>query len=539
MPSSGLTSCQRTLKPKNRWRKLGVLPQFALVTAMDDRTVSVVIANWNGRHLLERFLPSVLEAVRDCDEVIVVDNGSVDGSVEFLRARFPQVRLIALRRNYGFSVANNIGALAAKNQIIVLLNNDMKPEKGFLEPMLEHFDDPEVFAVSAKLLRFDGSPDFANLNRLVVSGGFISVVYERDEERLKLVANPEVQFHAPGGGSAFDRKKFLALGGFDPIFSPAYFEDVDLSLRALQKGWRMVYEPRSVIWHLGAQTGRVKARWFFELLPFRNFWLYNFLNAPNFSWVGWQVGNLLRLLAAEALCGRFLTYHISTALLLTKCWGLVKRRCFKPPMSFERLVRLLKFSSEESQRQSEGESSLPDHPFVLLLAPAHEGDKPTLRAAADAARRRWNLPVAIIARPSQAGDLKSEGIADAVIPFLSGSPSAPLRSFAQLAYWLAKSNCQALVVPSRTHSPSKGKFVLLGLIVGLWSGKPIWEWDGVSWKRFSALSLAARFLLLLAALPFYFLLALVLLSSVLLSDFLRENFTAKAETAQGWDSAFS
>ncbi|MCX7968833.1 MAG: glycosyltransferase family 2 protein [Armatimonadetes bacterium] len=501
---------------------------------MDMKAASVVIANWNGKHLLEQFLPSVVEAIRDCDEIIVVDNGSTDGSVEFLRSRFPQVRLITLPRNYGFSIANNLGALMAKNEIIVLLNNDMKPEKDFLEPMLEHFDDPDVFAVGAKLLRFDGSPDFTNLARLVVSGGVIFGTSELDGNRLKLVKKPEEQFHAPGGGSAFDRKKFLALGGFDPLFSPAYFEDMDLSLRALQKGWRIIYEPRSVIWHLSAQTGRVKPRWFFELVSYRNFWLYNFLNAPNFLWAGWQISNLLRLLVAEALCGRFLTYHISTMLLLSKWWGIVKRRFVNPPMNAEQLVGLLKPSVEEKQEPNKQTYPLPDRPFVLLLSPAYEGDKHVLKEATTAARRRWNLPVAIIARPSQATNLKRDGIADIVIPFLLGSPHAPLRSFAQLASWLAKSNCQAFVIPSKAHSPSKGKFILLGFVTSLWGKKPIWEWTGTGWKRYPTLIAISRLPFLFTALFFYFLLTIALLSSMLISDLAR--MTLKP---QRWDRSFS
>ncbi len=491
---------------------------------MGSKPVSIIIANWNGKHLLERFLPSVLDAVREGDEVIVVDNGSTDGSVEFLRVRFPQVRLIALPRNYGFSVANNLGALAAKHEIVVLLNNDMKPEKGFLEPMLEHFDDPSVFAVGAKLFRFDGSPDFSNRSRLVASGGFISVVCEWDEEELKLVTAPEEQFYASGGGVAFDRKKFLALGGFDLIFSPAYSEDVDLSLRALQRGWRIVYEPRSVIWHLGSQTGRVKARWFLELLSYRNFLLYNFLHAPNFVWAGWQISNLLRLLATEALFGEFLTYHTSAILLLAKWWGIVKRRFLKPPMAVGQLMKFLNFLPDESQRQNEWANSLPEHPFTLLLAPAYEGDKTALQVTANAARQHWKLPVAIIARPSQIPYLKRSNIADIVIPFVSGSHHAPLRSFSQLTSWLAKSPCKALIIPSKVRSPSKGKFILLGLIVSLWSKKPLWEWSEEGWKRFSVLSLVKRALILLVELPFYFLLTVTLLSAVSISDLVRLTF---------------
>lgn len=488
------------------------------------RFVSVVIANWNGRHLLEQSLPSVLAALREGDEVIIVDNGSQDDSVDFLLKHFPSVRLICLPKNYGFSIANNLGVLVAKNDIVVLLNNDMQPEADFLEPLLGHFDDPKVFAVGCKLLHPDGSPDHANRTRLIVSGGFLSITSERDAKRLSQITQPEEQVYAQGGGAAFDRHKFLELGGFDPIFSPAYFEDVDLSLRALQKGWRIIYEPRSIVWHLGAQTSRAKARWFLELVAFRNFWLCNLLSTPNLTWAGWQVADLIRLLLTEALFDKFLTYHLSAIMLLTKWWGVIKRRWAKPPMTTKQLVKLLNLTSNESGEPNGQMDSLPEYPFVLLLAPAYEGDKTVLQAAANAARQRWNFPVAIIARPSQTVFIKHNGIADLVIPFLRDSSLTPFRNFTQLAVWLTKSNCQAMVIPSQIRSPSKGKFIFLGFIAGLLGRKSLWEWDGRSWKRYSALrvlSVAGRFIVLLTALPLYFLLTIAFLSSVLIPDFAR------------------
>ncbi len=486
------------------------------------RQVSVIIVNWNGRHLLERFLPSVLAAVRDGDEVIIVDNGSRDGSVEFVRERFPSVRLVCLPKNYGFSVANNLGVKVARNDIVVLLNNDMAPEPDFLTPLLEHFDDPTVFAVGCKLLHPDGSPDHANRTRLVVSGGFLSIANERDAEKLRLITQPEEQAHAQGGGSAFDRRKFLELGGFDPIFSPAYFEDVDLSLRALQRGWRIIYEPRSIVWHLGGQTGRVRARWFFELLSFRNFWLYNLLNAPSFWWLGWQVGNLLRWLTTEALCGDFLTHNFAAMLLLLKWWGIVKRRWRQPLMSVEQLALLLQRYPTGLKQIKTDAQSLPSCPFVLLVAPAYEGDHVILQSAAMAIRERWHLPVAIIARPGQESYLLSHGIADIVIPFLPGSSQTSLDSMGALIRWLVQSQCKALVIPSPIFSPSKGKFALTGWLISCLSRRPLWEWRCGEWRKaFSLQFFVKRLLLLFIVLPFHFFLATALLAAEVVAKALR------------------
>ena len=106
---------------------------------------TILIVNWDGRHLLAECLPSVIEAVQyagGCHEILVVDNGSTDGSVEFIRNAFPSVRVLPLDRNYGFSGGNNRGIAQAKTDIVVLLNNDMIVDRGFLQPLLAGFSDP-------------------------------------------------------------------------------------------------------------------------------------------------------------------------------------------------------------------------------------------------------------------------------------------------------------------------------------------------------------------------------------------------------------
>src|ERR1051326_8982404 len=114
---------------------------------------SIVIPNWNGRGLLERYLPSVIQACagHPGNEIVVVDNGSPDGSGEFVRRNFPQVKLVALERNLGFGGGSNAGVLAAGNDIVVMLNSDMRVEPDFLAPLLAGFTDERVFAVSCQI----------------------------------------------------------------------------------------------------------------------------------------------------------------------------------------------------------------------------------------------------------------------------------------------------------------------------------------------------------------------------------------------------
>lgn len=218
-------------------------------TAPRRRTASVVIPNWNGRGLLESYLPSVIEAMRgDPDnEIIVVDNGSTDGSAKFVRERFPEVRLLALERNLGFGGGSNAGFRAARNDIVMLLNSDMRVEPDFLAPLLECFDDETVFSVSCQIFFTDPAKtrEESGLTQSWWSDGNLRVRHRIDPA----ITEPFPCAYGGGGSSAFDRRKFLELGGFDALLAPFYLEDTDLGYLAWKRGWRAMYQPRSVVYH--------------------------------------------------------------------------------------------------------------------------------------------------------------------------------------------------------------------------------------------------------------------------------------------------
>lgn len=216
----------------------------------DTGKASIIIPNWNGRELLEQCLPSVVEAVRSDGgdhEIIVVDNHSTDDSVRFLKANYPEVKVLELDTNRGFAGGCNAGAAASQNEIIVFLNNDMMVERGFLRPLLDGFDDEAVFAVSSQIYFWDAEKrrEETGQTRGFLKLGFLQVVHDEpgDAERLRPV------FYAGGGSSAFDKNKFLALGGFDELYQPFYWEDTDISYRAWKREWKVLYEPRSVVHH--------------------------------------------------------------------------------------------------------------------------------------------------------------------------------------------------------------------------------------------------------------------------------------------------
>ncbi|HWB83375.1 MAG TPA: glycosyltransferase [Bryobacteraceae bacterium] len=210
---------------------------------------SVVIPNWNGRDLLEKYLPSVVEALsgNPGNEVIVVDNGSTDGSAEFVRARFPQVKLLALEKNLGFGGGSNAGFRAAANDVVVLLNSDMRVAPDFLAPLLEGFRDPAVFAVSCQIF-------FSDPNKVREETGLTQGWWQDGGLRVRHRIDDAIGdlypcFYGGGGSCAFDRRKFLELGGFDRLLEPFYLEDTDLGYLAWKRGWKVLYQPRSIVYH--------------------------------------------------------------------------------------------------------------------------------------------------------------------------------------------------------------------------------------------------------------------------------------------------
>ena len=258
--------------------------QSTAVRTPNTSSVTIQILNWDGKHLLEEFLPSVLVGANGHD-ILVVDNGSTDGSVEFLKSRFPQVRVLELDHNYGFSVGNNRGMEQVETDIVVLLNNDMSVDPGFLEPLLVPFVDPAVFAVASQITVPDPakSKQETGKTRARFEGGLFYLwhdpVTEQDERRPALPV-----FWAGGGACAVDRRKFAALGGFDSLYHPFYVEDTDLSYQAWKRGWRSLFAPGSRVMHKHrATSGPRFGELFVNNTTRRNHYLFAWKNLTDFG----------------------------------------------------------------------------------------------------------------------------------------------------------------------------------------------------------------------------------------------------------------
>jgi GT2 family glycosyltransferase/glycosyltransferase involved in cell wall biosynthesis len=266
------------------------------VTCPTNTSASVVIPNWNGRDLLEKYLPSVVAALAGnaANEIVVVDNGSTDGSVDYLRASFPRVNVVALPQNLGFGGGSNAGFRAAKNDIVVLLNSDMRVAEDFLGPLLEGFSDPDVFAVSCQIFFSDPKKprEETGLTQGWWQDGTLRVRHRLDSAVTGLFPC----FYGGGGSCAFDRRKFLELGGFDPLLEPFYLEDTDLGFMAWKRGWKVLYQPRSVVFHEHRGTiGKTYTQDYIQSVLKKNYLLFcwkNIHEVPRlaghffFAWAG-------------------------------------------------------------------------------------------------------------------------------------------------------------------------------------------------------------------------------------------------------------
>jgi len=249
-------------------------------------SISIVLPAFNGKALLERYLPSVLEACQSYTsgnvEIIIVDDASSDETSAYLESNFPFIKLIKQRVNKGFSVCANLGVFSASSNIVVLLNTDIEIAKDFLLFLPEYFQDETVFAVRPGL--YDNLEDkTSGLKNPRVGGAFRFGLF--DVPRA-ISGEPKLCFFAGGGAAAFDRAKFMQLGGFDTLFSPFYYEDVDLSYRALKRGWKIAYEPRSLAYHQGGGTiNQFYARWRIKAIAERNKYLLVWKNITDYKFI--------------------------------------------------------------------------------------------------------------------------------------------------------------------------------------------------------------------------------------------------------------
>jgi GT2 family glycosyltransferase len=221
--------------------------------------IAVAILNWNGKDLLERYLPSVIEHSKE-HSVYVIDNDSDDDSVAYIESKFPEIKIIQTGENLGYAGGYNKGLKGIKEEFAVLLNSDVRTTPGWLDPIVKHFNlHPKCGALQPKIL-WDRQPD--KFEYAGASGGFIDslgypfcrgrVLHELEIDRGQYNDATQV-FWATGACLAVRMEAFYAAGKLDSMLF-AHMEEIDLCWRMQRAGYEIWVEPQSTVYHLGGAT---------------------------------------------------------------------------------------------------------------------------------------------------------------------------------------------------------------------------------------------------------------------------------------------
>ena len=250
------------------------------------KKISVVILNWNGVGMLQQFLPGVVEHSRGEEvEICVADNASTDESVAYLKANFPDVRLMVLDKNYGFAEGYNRALQQVEAEYVVLLNSDVEVTPHWLDPLVEYMDaHPEVAACQPKI-RSERNKEY--FEYAGAAGGYLDKygypfcrgrifdVVEKDQGQYDTV---QPIFWATGAALFIRWKDYQEVGGLDGRFF-AHMEEIDLCWRLRSRGRGIVCIPLSVVYHVGAATLK-KENPRKNFLNFRNNLLMLYKNLP-------------------------------------------------------------------------------------------------------------------------------------------------------------------------------------------------------------------------------------------------------------------
>lgn len=244
--------------------------------------ISIIVPSYNGLFLLQRNLPRLVELLQKTKlkyDLIIVDDDSSDREVKEYLEKFKKendsVNVVYKDKNEGFASTTHRGFVEAKGEFVFVIKNDAVPEnEKYFSILLKHFDDSKVFAVSAALKTLEkGKSEIRGCGYLYFDKGFF--LHKRGSINSKITA------WADGGASAFRKDLYFKIGGFDPLFNPAYWEDVDLGYRAWKAGYRVEFEPNALLLHdyeqstLKRKYGEEKIR----KISLRNQFIFTWKNA--------------------------------------------------------------------------------------------------------------------------------------------------------------------------------------------------------------------------------------------------------------------
>lgn len=234
------------------------------------KSVSIVIPNYNGKHLLSEYLPDTFKAISKSGvnfEIIVVDDFSTDDSIAFIKDFYPEIKLIVNSENSGFSYSCNKGIEAATCELILLLNSDVKLTEDYFDELFKYFSDTETFGVMGRIIDMEGD-NIQDAARVPKFNGF------KIKTEFYYTLNPDdrnYSFYLSGANALIDAKKLKEIGGFNELFSPFYGEDLELSIRAWRLGWKCYYEHQAICRHqTSSSTSNYKTPEWVKSVYYRN-----------------------------------------------------------------------------------------------------------------------------------------------------------------------------------------------------------------------------------------------------------------------------
>ncbi len=246
-------------------------------------SVSVVIPNYNGKHLLKNNIPSVYAALEFAQlkyEIIVVDDASADDSISFIQQKYPEIKLLKNEVNKGFSPTINKGIFAAQYELVLALNSDVTLTKAYFIEQLKYFEAPDTFGVMGHIIDHNSA-------KIQDSGKFPAISFNGIKTTYNYIPATDVKdtwlpsFFLSGANALMDRNKLMQLNGFDEIYAPYYYEDADLGIRAWKVGWCCYVEPTAICMHATSSTISKAKPDKVKIIAERNRIILNHLHLPN------------------------------------------------------------------------------------------------------------------------------------------------------------------------------------------------------------------------------------------------------------------
>ncbi len=270
-------------------------------------SISIILPNYNGKELMEMYIPFTIEALKHSGvdfEFIVIDDCSTDDSVAFINAQYPDFMLLTNPTNQGFSYTCNRGITTATKELILLLNTDVKLTPTYFQHQFRYFEDPDAFGVMGCIMNFDDKKieDAARFPSYKIAKFKANTFYYLEDQGNEWVKTA----YLSGANALVSRKKINLLNGFNEIYSPFYFEDFDLGLRAWKMGWNLYYDHQSVCHHhVSSSTNKLNKSNFVQITYNRNSFILQAIHLNGIRRMIWFVQLYTVILFGHLLKGDF------------------------------------------------------------------------------------------------------------------------------------------------------------------------------------------------------------------------------------------